>query len=107
MTDKVKKVIEILDKAVVSNTKVYDMTSLTPFYDFSIITSVNNSRQGHAGVDYLRKEAPLHGFTIRSISGHGDSRWFLVDLNEIVVHIFVGDERERYNLDGLYSHNFR
>ncbi|HOE77363.1 MAG TPA: ribosome silencing factor [Bacilli bacterium] len=107
MTDNVKKIIEILDKAVVFDTKVYDMTSLTPFYDFSIIASVKNSRQGNAAVDYLRKDAPLNGFTIRSISGHSDSRWFLVDLNDIVVHIFVGDERDRYNLDGLYSHNFR
>ena len=28
----------------------------------------------------------------------------VVDLNDVIVHIFVGDERNRYNLDGLYSH---
>ena len=37
MTDNVKKIIEILDKAVVFDTKVYDMTSLA--VDFSIIAS--------------------------------------------------------------------
>ena len=70
------------------------------------LSPVENSRQGNAAVDYLRKDAPLNGFTIRA-SAASDSRWFLVDLNDIVVHIFVGDERDRYNLDGLYSHNFR
>ena len=31
------KVIEILNKAVVKNIKVYDMKNLTPFYDYSIM----------------------------------------------------------------------
>ena len=31
--------------------------------------------------------------------------WFLIDLDDVVVHIFVGDERRRYNLDGMYGDN--
>ena len=26
----------------------------------------------------------------------------ILDLNSVIVHIFVGEDRVRYNLDGLY-----
>ena len=81
------KVIEILNKAVVKKIKVYDMKNLTPFYDYSIICSVNL------------------GFEVRSFSSSNETTWFLIDLNDVVVHLFVGDERYRYNLDGMYGDN--
>ena len=34
------KVIEILNKAVVKDIRVYDMKDLTPFYDYTVIGSV-------------------------------------------------------------------
>lgn len=106
MNDKqtLKGVVAILNKAVVEELKIYNMANHTPFYDFSIIASVNSSRQGSAAVDYLKKEAQTIGLTVRSASALPDSRWFLVDLNAIVVHLFVLDERQRFNLDRLYCH---
>ena len=44
------------------------------------------------------------GATIKSFSSSNESGWFLIDLGEVVVHIFVGEERQNYNLDGMYSH---
>ena len=99
------KVIEILNKAVVKNIKVYDMKNLTPFYDYSIICSVNTGRQGNAAVNYLKKEAETIGLTVRGFSKGTDSLWYLIDLNDVVVHLFVGEERYRYNLDGMYGDN--
>mgnify|MGYP003297642598 CR=1 FL=1 len=99
------KVIDILNKAVVKNIKVYDMKNLTPFYDYSIICSVNTGRQGNAAVNYLKKEAETIGLTVRGFSTGTDSLWYLIDLNDVVVHLFVGEERYRYNLDGMYGDN--
>ena len=99
------KVIEFLNKAVVKKIKVYDMKNLTPFYDYSIICSVNTPRQGIAAINYLKKEAENLGFEVRSFSSSNETTWFLIDLNDVVVHLFVGDERYRYNLDGMYGDN--
>ena len=62
------KVIEILNKAVVKSIKVYDMKNITPFYDYSIVCSVNTARQGNAAVNYLKKEAEINGFIVRSFT---------------------------------------
>ena len=31
------------------------------------------------------------------------SKWLLIDLKDVVVHLFVNEERQVYNLDRLYS----
>lgn len=98
-----ENILKILDKAVVQDVRVYDTRTYTPFYDTVIICSVNTNRQGNAAANYLKKEAPLFGYDVRNFNAGSDTAWFLVDLNSIIVHIFVQDERRRYNLDGIYE----
>lgn len=100
----VEELLKILDKAVVTDVRVYDTTTYTPYYDTVIICSVNSNRQGSAAANYLKKEAPLLGYEVRSFNAGNEATWFLVDLNSAIVHIFVQDERRRYNLDGIYEH---
>lgn len=97
-------VLKILDKAIVTKVIVYEMNEVTPFYDYSVIASVNSNRQGAAAINYLKKDMSELGYEIRGFSSSNSANWFLIDLNEVVVHIFVGEERERYNLDGIYAH---
>lgn len=101
ITNELQIVLDTLNKSVVNKIVVYDMKTVTPFYDYTIIASCNSSRQGHAAVNYLR-DLVKDGFNIRSYSAMSDALWYLIDLGGIVVHVFVGDERARYNLDGLY-----
>ena len=37
------------------------------------------------------------------MEGKADSKWLLVDLGSIVVHLFVKEERQVYQLDRLYA----
>ncbi len=99
------KIIDVLNKAVVNDIRVYDMKDITPFYDYSIICSVKSARQGSAAINYLKKEAEELGLRVRSFSSATQSAWFLIDLDDVVVHLFVGEERIRYNLDEMYGNN--
>lgn len=99
------EIIEVLNKAVVKDVRVYNMKDLTPFYDYSIIGSVNSARQGISAINYLKKEADKFGWRIRSFSSSSETTWFLIDLDEVVVHLFVGEERRRYNLDEMYGNH--
>jgi ribosome-associated protein len=98
-----QNVVKAIDKAVVKDLKVYDMNHFTPYYDYVIICTVNTNRQGMAVVDYLKDEAEKNNYTIRSIEGDGESTWILIDMNDIIVNVFLGDERHTYNLDEMYS----
>lgn len=99
----IEEILKSLDKAVVTDVKVYDMRNKTPFYDYSIIASATSSRQAMAAITYLKDDANLYGLKVRGYSSSDESTWHLIDLGEVVVHIFVGEDRIRYNLDGIYS----
>ena len=84
--------------------KEYDTRSLTPFMDSMIVVSTTNIRQNNAIAQNIKDRLKENGFdgTIR-IEGNADSKWLLIDLKEIVVQLFVKDERQVYQLDRLYA----
>ena len=50
--------------------------------------------------DLLREtllEKPIH------VEGYREANWILMDYFETLVHIFKEDEREHYNLEGLWA----
>lgn len=92
--EKVSKVIETLDHNLVKNIIVYDVRDRTPLYDYVIITTALSARQMDAGINYLRET-----FSVNRVE-KGES-WSLVDLSDIIVHIFTEEERNNYGLDSL------
>jgi ribosome-associated protein len=37
------------------------------------------------------------------MEGYDDGRWVLIDLGDVVVHVFQGEVREYYDLDRLWA----
>lgn len=84
--------------------RVYDMTSLTPFMDTMIVASTSNTRQSMAICQNIKdrlREQEWKGQMRQE--GDADSKWILIDMKDIVIHLFVQSEREVYQLDRLYS----
>lgn len=91
---RVKEVIKSLDHNLVKDVKIYDARKNTPYYDFVIIATAPSLRQMQAAANYLKED-----FTPRMVE-NGDF-WILVDLNDVIVHIFLEEERHIYGLDKL------
>ena len=84
--------------------KDYDTTSLTPFMDHMIVASTANTRQNNAICQNIKDRLKEAGIALpMRIEGDSDSRWILIDLQDVVVHLFVQQEREVYRLDRLYA----
>lgn len=96
-------VLKAISKKKGFDIKEYDTRSLTPFMDSMIVVSTTNIRQNNAIAQNIKDRLKENGFdgTIR-IEGNADSKWLLIDLKEIVVQLFVKDERQVYQLDRLY-----
>ncbi len=82
----------------------YDVRTLTPFVDHMIVVSTSNIRQNNAIAQNIKDRVREKGFHVDvRLEGQSDSRWLLIDLDEIVVHLFVSEERDVYQLDRLYA----
>ena len=96
-----KTVIEAIDKIKATNIKIYDLRGVSPFADYSVVATVDVARQGNACVDYLDDFAKEGRVRIKNVEGQ-DSSWVLIDLYDIIVHLFTKEERANYDLDSLY-----
>ena len=53
--------------------------------------------------EFVEKEVTKNGFDVRLREGERESTWVLIDMNEVVVHIFTEDARNTYRLEALWA----
>lgn len=101
------KILEITGKAIDEikgvNIIAYDFHEVTPFIDYVIICSASNLRQVYALADNVVDRIQEAGLYVRQMEGGKESRWILVDLDTVIVHVFYEEERQVYQLEKLYA----
>lgn len=101
--DALDTVLKAISERKGHDIEVYDVTSLTPFMDTMIIASANNQKQNNAIAQNIKDRLFEAGWDGEfKMEGSGESRWILVDLKDIVIHLFTGEERALYSLERLY-----
>lgn len=72
--------------------------------DYFIVCSGNSPTQVSAIADSVKKEAKdLLGITPKGSEGKENATWIIVDYFDIVVHVFLKETREYYQLEELWS----
>ena len=97
------KIIEILDSKQVDSIVTLDFKNKSPFYDYLLIGSVRNARMANAALEAVEEYADNNGIEVKHFNNNPESKWFLIDIGQIVVHIFYDGEREKYDLEGLWK----
>ncbi|HHZ12153.1 MAG TPA: ribosome silencing factor [Acholeplasmataceae bacterium] len=98
-----KDVIQCLSDSKVEDIRVYQTDKITPFYDVVVNSTAKNSRQLSATVQRLRKMSDEKGYYLKGIEGIRGGYWALVDMRDILVNIFLPEERAKYDLDKLWK----
>ena len=71
--------------------------------DQFIICHANSERQVQAIAREVADQATEAGFSVKRMEGFDSGRWILVDIGDVVVHVFHKDERGYYNLEKLWG----
>jgi ribosome-associated protein len=79
-----------------------DLSRLSSVADWFFIASAENPRQLAAIADKIVRRATEHGVRPLGREGQGGDRWLLIDLGEVVVHLFNPETRTLYDLEGLW-----
>lgn len=107
MTQNIEKVLEAVVNAA-DDKKAHDVIALdlkgvSLVADYFVICSGNSDTQVLAISNEIRKQANKLNVPVKGIEGENTARWVLIDLGDIVVHIFHREEREYYNIEKIWS----
>jgi len=95
---------ESADAKLGHETVVLAMTELFGVVDAFVITSATNTRHVRTLVEEIErgvKEA--HGQLPVRIEGLADATWVLMDYGDFIVHVFLQETRDYYDLEHLWS----
>lgn len=98
-----KACIKTIDDKIGEDIRVFELNEVNPYVDYFVIASSNNSRKANAICEALYDMADEMGIDYVHSNADKESKWFLCDLGSVVCHIFVDDERRKYNLEGLWK----
>ena len=68
-----------------------------------MICSGNTDRRINAIVDEVVEQAYKNQVDVKRVEGKEASKWVLIDLGDVIVHVFNQSEREFYQLEKLWS----
>lgn len=103
MSDLLEEVKIVVDSLQGENITVLDFRKSSPFVDYFLICDVRNARMAIRIIEELEDFAASKGLLVHSVSKNKDSKWFLIDMDSIVCHIFYDGERKKYDLEGLWK----
>ncbi len=79
-----------------------DVADKTIIADWFIISSGRAVPQVKALADELEDRAVELGLEVRRKEGYSEGRWIVLDFACVLVHLFIPDERQYYNMERLW-----
>ncbi|NHM30390.1 ribosome silencing factor [Neobacillus terrae] len=80
-----------------------NMKGISLIADYFIICHGNSDKQVQAIAREIKEKAEENQFNVGRMEGFDEAKWVLIDLGDIVVHVFHRDERIYYNLERLWG----
>lgn len=102
MDKKVEIAIKALDSKKAVEITALEIGSLTVVADYFVIAAGTSNTQVRALADEVEYQLGLEGITPRQIEGRATG-WILLDYHDVVIHVFLQDQREYYNLEKLWA----
>ncbi len=80
-----------------------DMHKAANFCDYFVICTATSGRQAQAIAEGVEDGLAKIGVDLRHKQGLKSSNWILLDMGDVVVHIFEKEAREFYGLEYLWQ----
>ena len=96
-------VVEAADDKKALDIVALNMEGISLVADYFVICHGNSDKQVQAIAREIKEKAHEQGISVKRLEGFEQAKWVLVDLGDVVVHIFHKDERGYYNLERLWG----
>ena len=97
-------IADALDEKQGRDIVIIDVEKLVGYTSYFVLASGRSDRQVQALIENVR-QVLKHAYDLLPLGVEGvrGGKWALADFGDVVVHVFREDERNFYDLEGLWS----
>jgi ribosome-associated protein len=95
-------ITQLLDEKKAEDIVVIDMKDKLAIIDYMVIASGLSGRQVAALADYVNHVLKQNGLSVH-LEGLEQCEWVLIDVGDVIVHIFKPEARAFYNLEKMWA----
>ncbi|NTW94743.1 MAG: ribosome silencing factor [Chlorobiaceae bacterium] len=83
--------------------RILDLKGLTSITDYFVIVTADSERKAKAAAEHIIEELKADNERPMHVEGMDSMHWILLDYIDVVVHIFMPEERSFYDIESLWS----
>lgn len=99
---KLDLILKSLDDLNLLDILVYDMRGRSPFFDYVVLTTATNKRQLQASAKRVKDTLAEASLAMPKTEGDDEAAWLLIDAEEVIINVFLGEERAFYHFEKLW-----
>lgn len=96
-------VVAALEEKKGEDIVLMDIHEIASFADYFVICTGTSDRMIDSLANFVAERAKQEYHIISQPEGAASSGWVLVDLGDVVVHLFSSDQRNYYRLEELWN----
>ena len=94
---------ELLDEKKLQDVTIFQVGDVIQITEYFVIASGLSSRHIRNVSGYLSKTLREEGVLRTGLEGYHEGKWILLDYDEVVIHLFLVDNRRFYDLELLWG----
>lgn len=96
-------VVRTADDRQAKDIMAIDMRGISVMTDYNVISHASNRRLINAIAESVVEAAEKAGVEVKNIEGKQAASWVLIDLGDVIFHVFDEEERSHYRLESLWT----
>ena len=104
-SDLCKLIKKSLNKNKAEEITIINLKKKTSIADYMIICTGTSNRHIIALSNYLNEDLKDLNLNMMNVEGKKNGDWIVVDIGDVIIHLFRSEVREYYNLEKMWAVN--
>ena len=101
--EQARKIVQVMDSKKAKDIRLIKIEGISSLGDYFVVASASNTTQVKAIADEVEDEMTKLGLEPNRVEGRQSAHWILMDYYDVMVHVFLDEARNFYNLERLWS----
>lgn len=102
LEEKISLIIKVLDDLKCENIEAINVEKKTSMTNYIIIATGRSDKHSDSTAENIRKVLKENNILPKKTEGKATG-WIVLDIGDILIHIFTAEERKKYSLEDLWK----